>query len=35
MTRRCGLSCVGDVLIMLSGCEEESYGPMVWTVMRL
>ena len=35
MTRWCGLSCVGDVLILLSGCEEESYDPMVWTVMRL
>ena len=35
MTRLCGLSCVCDVLIVLSGCEEESYDPMVWTVMRL
>ena len=34
MTRWCGLSCVGDVLILLSGCEEESYDPIVWTVMR-
>ena len=33
MTRWCGLSCVGDVLIVLSGCEEESYYPIVWTVM--
>ena len=34
MNRWCGLSCVGDVLIVLSRCEEKSHDPMVWTVMR-
>ena len=34
MSRSCGLSCVGDVLIVLSGCDQATYEPELWTVMR-